>query len=192
MKVDDSEILTIECPYTSCAAGVGTVCTNARNGKPMPHSHKDRLRAWADRENRLANAGHEIAMSYNAWQIVRLVACSMVCDLDADQPEGWSEAREAIHRLLDELPCLNWGNPVATRRGRVQIVRPKHHRQRFNGSLLATLKIGHGSLARWTGQKRLVDCPFKMRQILRTHRTPLRRLPNRVLTEPAQRGQRAE
>ena len=139
MKVDDSEILTIECPYTSCAAGVGTVCTNARNGKPMPHSHKDRLRAWADRENRLANAGHEIAMSYNAWQIVRLVACSMVCDLDADQPEGWSEAREAIHRLLDELPCLNWGNPVA-HRGRVHVVRPRHHRQRFRGSRLATLR----------------------------------------------------
>ena len=132
------DILSVECPYTACCAKVGEVCTNARTGKPMSHGHKDRKRELRDREQRLANSGHRVEMSYNAWQIVRLVACSM---LHISIRDGVDDATNLVV-LLHELPALNFHSktPPRGRRGRQFAVFPKKHRQRFSGSILATLK----------------------------------------------------
>ena len=140
-------ILSVACPYTSCGAKVGEVCANARNGKPMPGGHKDRKQALAESRR---PKGHRVEMSYNCWQIVRLVATSMFYDLDravedeieADDGGTFFDPSEMnkLRRLLDELPPRDWGNVITLRRGRTRTVRPKTHRQRFSGSVLITLK----------------------------------------------------
>jgi hypothetical protein len=130
--MSDTDILSVECPYTSCGAKVGEVCTNARNGKPMPHGHKDRKKALCEAAKPV---GHRVEMSYNAWQIVHLVACSMLREVAHIPPEA-----DALNRLIDELPSRNFGKRWQDRRGRARVVYPKLYRQRFSGSVLIALK----------------------------------------------------
>lgn len=125
-------ILSVACPYTSCGAAINEVCTNARNGQPMPAGHKDRKQAL--RES-LKPKGHRVEMSYNCWQIVHLVACSMLREVAHIPPEA-----AAINRLLDELPERNFHTVITLRKGRTMKTYPKTYRQSFSGAVLITLK----------------------------------------------------
>jgi hypothetical protein len=81
-----------------------------------------------------------ISMSYNGWQIVRLVACALI--VDAGDPDG------SLARLIAELPGLNFARLIQRPLGRsgkpkkppTRQVRPKTHSQDFKGAVLVTLK----------------------------------------------------